>query len=380
MTSERFSVTYRIFAESREEADQRAAGITLEQTVEVPRDVVPSGYIEDVVLGKVADIREETDGTFRAVLTYSPDSVGKDLPQLLNVIFGNSSIQKGLKVLDFQASPSLEACFPGPRFGIDGVRRLTGRATGGLVCPVIKPQGSSAERLAEISYLTARAGADMIKEDHGLANQPAAPFRERVALGAQAVARANSERAAEGDTTRALYFANLGGDGSAVREHAFYAKEAGAHGMLVIPGLYGFDAINMLASDPEFGLPIMAHPAFLGPHVLSPDTGFTHGMMFGVLARLAGADISVFPNVGGRFGFSAEECLDITERCRDPKGFGLPILPSPGGGMTIDRMPDMMAMYGADCVYLLGGGLLRYGDRIGDAIRDMRRALDSNAG
>ena len=378
--SERFSVTYRIFARSREEAEQRAAGITLEQTVEVPRDVVPPGYIEDVVLGKVADIWAETDGTFRAVLTYSPDSVGKDLPQLLNVIFGNSSIQKGLKVLDFQASPSLEACVPGPRFGIDGVRRLTGRATGGLVCPVIKPQGSSAERLAEISYLTARAGADIIKEDHGLANQPAAPFRERVALGAQAVARANAERAAEGDTTRALYFANLGGDGSAVREHAFYAKEAGAHGMLVIPGLYGFDAINMLASDPEFGLPIMAHPAFLGPHVLSPDTGFTHGMVFGVLARLAGADISVFPNVGGRFGFSAQECLDITDRCRDPKGFGLPILPSPGGGMTIDRMPDMMAMYGADCVYLLGGGLLRYGDRIGDAIRDMRRALDSNAG
>ena len=378
--SERFSVTYRIFAGSREEAEQRAAGITLEQTVEVPRDVVPPGYIEDVVLGKVADIRAETDGTFRAVLTYSPDSVGRDLPQLLNVIFGNSSIQKGLKVLDFQASPSLEACFPGPRFGIDGVRRLTGRATGGLVCPVIKPQGSSAERLAEISYLTARAGADIIKEDHGLANQPAAPFRERVALGAQAVARANAERAAEGDTTRALYFANLGGDGSAVREQAFYAKEVGAHGMLVIPGLYGFDAINLLASDPEFGLPIMAHPAFLGPHVLSHDTGFTHGMVFGVLARLAGADISVFPNVGGRFGFSAEECLDITERCRDPKGFGLPILPSPGGGMTVDRMPDMMAMYGADCVYLLGGGLLRYGDKIGDAIRDMRRALDSSAG
>jgi len=47
--------------------------------------------------------------------------------------------------------------------------------------------------------------------------------------------------------------------------------------------------------------------------------------------------------------------------------------------MTIDRMGDMMKMYGPDCVYLLGGGLLRYGDKIGHGIREMRLALDQGA-
>lgn len=371
----RFTVTYRVFASTLAEAKERAAGIALEQTVEIPRDVVPEGYIEDVILGKVERVVQTEEGIFSAEVSYSPDAVGHELPQLLNVVFGNSSIQKGLKVIGFTPCTEIEERFGGARFGIDGVRRLTGRKSGGFVCPVIKPQGSTSERLAELCYLTAVAGADIIKEDHGLANQHLAPFRQRVILNAAAVSRANTERAEAGDEARALYFPNLGGHGDQIREFAKYARDAGADGVLIIPGLYGFDAINRLAADPDFGLPIMAHPSHLGPYVLSPDTGYSHAMMFGTLMRLAGADISIFPNVGGRFGFSKEQCIDIANTCSDPNGHGKSILPSPGGGMTVDRMPEMMQMYGPDCVYLLGGGLLRYGDKIGDAIREMRRAL-----
>ena len=103
-------------------------------------------------------------------------------------------------------------------------------------------------------------------------------------------------------------------------------------------------------------------------------------MMYGVLQRLAGSDISVFPNVGGRFGFSAEECVAIADACRDPAGIGKPIFPSPGGGMSVDRAADMAAMYGDDVVYLIGGSLLRHGDRIGEAVTAMRRAVDAVPG
>lgn len=225
-------------------------------------------------------------------------------------------------------------------------------------------------------YLTAVAGANIVKEDHGLSNQDAAPFRERVKLCAAAVARANDERSDEGDNTRALYFASIGGHGDQVRDLAYFAKAAGAAGILLIPGQFGFDAINRLAQDADFGLPIMAHPSHLGPYILSPDHGYAHGLLFGTLMRLAGADISVFPNYGGRFRFSRAECSQIVDSCSAVDGFGPAILPSPGGGMTLDRLPEMRAHYGQDCVYLLGGSLLRYGDATGDAIRGMRNALD----
>lgn len=375
---DRFTVTYRLFAEDQADAEARAAAVALEDTLEIPRDVVPAGYIEDVVLGRVDNVTPEGPGTWLARVGYHIDAVGRELPQFLNVVLGNASILKGVRAVDIAVNDDVRARFPGARFGAAGLRGLTGRAQGGFVCPVIKPQGSTSETLADLCYRTARAGADIVKEDHGLANQDAAPFRDRVARCADAVARANAERAAAGDPTRALYFANIGGHGDQTRDLAFYAKEAGADGILLIPGLFGFDAMNRLAQDDGFGLPIMAHPSHLGPYVLSPDTGYDHGVLFGTLMRLAGADISVFPNFGGRFGFSQDECERIVAACRAPDGPGKVILPSPGGGMSVERLPEMKRLYGADCVYLLGGSLLRYGDRIGDAIREMRTHLDSD--
>ncbi|PVA05480.1 RuBisCO large subunit C-terminal-like domain-containing protein [Thalassorhabdomicrobium marinisediminis] len=372
---ERFTVTYRIVADDDHDAAARADAIALEDTVEIPRDVVPKGYVEDVILGRVEDVTPTGDAVWSARIAYHIDSVGHDLAQLLNVILGNASILRGVKAVDLTPDAALRARFPGARFGAAGVRALTGRSTGGFVCPVIKPQGTSSDSLAQLCYLTAVAGADIVKEDHGLAGQDAAPFRERVTACAAAVARANAERQEKGDQTQALYFPNISGPAHKIHDNARYARDAGADGLLIIPGLYGFDAMNQLAQDDELDLPIMAHPSHLGPYVLSPDHGYGHGMLFGQLMRLAGADISVFPNHGGRFGFSVEECDAIVADCRDPSGVGPAILPSPGGGMSVERLPDMQRQYGADCVYLLGGSLLRAGDGIGDVIRDMRRAL-----
>ncbi len=366
----RFSVFYRIFAGNLDEASERAAGIALEQTVEIPRDVVPKGYIEDVILGKVESVREEGAGSYLAHLSYSPDSSGNELPQLLNVIFGNSSIQKGIRVVGFEPGERLSQDFRGARFGISGVRERAKRPTGGLIAPVIKPQGSDADTLAAIAYAAALGGADIIKDDHGLTDQASAPFKTRVEKVSAAVARANRESGGN-----SLYFPNIAGRSEDLMDFARFAKEAGAGGALVMPGLFGFDLTRRLATADWFDLPLMAHPTFLGSYVLSDTLGFTHAVMFGVLQRLAGADISIFPNVGGRFGFSAEECLSIAEACRAPDGVGLPIFPSPGGGMSADRAPEMRAMYGDDVVYLLGGSLLRHVDRIGETLKEMRARL-----
>ncbi|WP_375565544.1 RuBisCO large subunit C-terminal-like domain-containing protein [Oceaniradius stylonematis] len=374
-TMERFRVVYRIFADSAAEAMRRAHDVALEQTVEVPADVVPQGFIADKIVGKVGRAEMGERGVFDVAISYSPDSVGAELCQLLNVIFGNSSIQQGVKVVGFEPGATIAERFAGPRFGIEGVRARANRPKGGLISPVIKPQGSSPETLAEIAFRCVAGGADIIKDDHGLADQPMAPFEERTEKVAAAVARANAEFGMS-----ALHFANITGRPDELVERAFFAKRAGAGGVLLMPGLLGFEIVQQLAADPAFGLPIMTHPSFTGPFVLSPETGFTHAMMYGVLQRLAGSDISVFPNVGGRFGFSAEECVSIADACRDPAGIGKPIFPSPGGGMSVDRAADMAAMYGDDVVYLIGGSLLRHGDRIGEAVTAMRRAVDAVPG
>lgn len=373
---DRFEVTYRLVATDAADAQSLAEAIALEDTVEIPRDVVPAGYIEDVVLGRVEAVTPVDEGVWHGRISYHIDATGAELPQFINVVLGNASILQGVKAIALTLNDDVRARFPGAAFGAEGVRALVGRPLGGFLCPVIKPQGSSAETLAELCYRTARAGADIIKEDHGLSNQDAAPFRARVALCADAVAQANAERAEAGDPARSLYFANIGGHGDQVRDLALYARDQGADGILLIPGLFGFDAMNRLRQLDGFDLPIMAHPSHLGPYVLSPDHGYSHGMLFGTMMRLAGADISVFPNHGGRFGFTSAQCDEIAAVCADPGALGPAILPSPGGGMSPDRLPDLMTQYGEDCVYLIGGSILRLGDHIEGGIREMRKALD----
>ncbi len=374
--SDRFHVIYRLVAANDADAAALADAIAVEDTVEIPRDVVPTGYIEDVVLGRVEAVEPAGDGVWHGRISYHIDATGAELPQFINVVLGNASILAGVKAIALELNDDVRARFPGAAFGAAGLRRQIGRARGGFLCPVIKPQGSPTATLAELCYRTARAGADIIKEDHGLSNQDAAPFRARVAACAAAVARANAERADAGDTSQALFFANIGGHGDQVRELALYARDHGARGILLIPGLFGFDAINRLRQLDGFDLPIMAHPSHLGPYVLSPEHGYAHGLLLGTMMRLAGADISVFPNHGGRFGFSVAECDEIAAACRAPDGPGPAILPSPGGGMSAERLPELMAQYSEDCVYLLGGSILRLGDRIEAGIGDVRRVLD----
>jgi ribulose-bisphosphate carboxylase large chain len=47
-----------------------------------------------------------------------------------------------------------------------------------------------------------------------------------------------------------------------------------------------------------------------------------------------------------------------------------PIFPTPGGGMGLDRVPEMLDAYGADVILLIGGGLMTPGS---DPIENCRR-------
>ena len=67
MADDRFRVTYRIAAIAEAEARERARGIALEQTVEIPDDVVPDGFIRDEIVGRVEHLGPDGTGAFEAV-------------------------------------------------------------------------------------------------------------------------------------------------------------------------------------------------------------------------------------------------------------------------------------------------------------------------
>lgn len=363
VSGERFAATYRIGGDAAR-ARAVAEAICLEQTVEFPRALLPPGGIERDVVGRLEALEPDGDGAFRARVAFPVEDTGFELPQLLNVVWGNVSLFPGVRLVDLALSPALVAAFPGPRLGRQGLRARLGARGRPLLCTALKPMGLPAQALADFAGAFARGGIDLVKDDHGLANQPFAPWRERAARCAQAVADAN---AATGG--RCVYLPNVTAPAGEVRERAHAARALGAGGLLVSPGLTGFDAMRDLAADPDLDLPVMAHPAFLGSYITSEGTGIALGVLFGTIMRLGGADAVIFPNHGGRFALTPAECGEIAAGTGEAAGGLRPAFPVPGGGMTLDRVAEMRSFYGDDVVLLIGGGLFEGGDPLRGAQR-----------
>lgn len=361
-SGERFSVIYRLLGD-KERAYAMAKDICLEQTVEFPGDLVPLAITEQIV-GRIESFEQLDAGIYLTRISYPVESAGSEFVQLLNVIFGNISIKPGIRVEELQLPDGILKYFKGPRFGRKGLRELLQVEERPILFTALKPMGLSSKELANLAYQFALGGIDIIKDDHGLANQEFSRYSERVKLCTDAVNRANEETG-----YNCIYVPNVTASFSAVKKRAEIAKAYGAGGLLIAPGLTGLDAMKEISEDDNIGLPIFAHPAFQGSYVLS-DSGISHRVLFGQFPRLAGADASIYPNFGGRFSFSEQECLNIVRGTESPMGHLKDIFPSPGGGMSLTSIPNSLRVYGNEVVFLIGGGLFK-GE--GNLIQNCRR-------
>lgn len=344
--------TYEVLAGAAD-IESVARALATEQSVEMPLTAITDRRVLDAVVGRVDAIGEVAPGRFSVQLLLAAETVGEDPVQLCNMLFGNCSLHDDVRLVDVDLPAPLLAGFRGPRFGIEGLRALCGAGPRPLSCTAIKPQGMAPEALAALCARFARSGLDLIKDDHGMANQPASPFAERVAACQAAVARVAAET---GHT--AQYVPSLVGTPATLARHAALARDLGVRAVLVAPSLVGLGAFRELVDESLDGMAVLAHPAFAGAARIDPP------LLLGRLFRLFGADATIFPNVGGRFSYSAQRCLAIAGAARAPWAHLAPCLPVPAGGMTPDRVGELLDVYGEDVMLLIGGGLLAAGDRL----------------
>jgi ribulose-bisphosphate carboxylase large chain len=330
---------------------ERAAALAREQTVELPPDLPLDPELERGIVPVVGAVEPDPRDGFRVEIRYPVATTALDPAQLLNVLFGNASLQEDVALLDVEPPPSVRAALGGPRFGTLGIRRAAGVDGRPLTCAALKPMGASPAELAAVCATFARAGIDVIKDDHGMADAPFCPFEARVEACATAVARVADETG-----RRALYVPNVtGAPGTAARQLA-RARALGADGVLAAPLVLGLPAFWELAR--EAGIPVMAHPALAGAYRLAPP------LVLGTLFRLYGADAVIFPHAGGRFPFGHELCRELAERLRRPWEGLAAALPVPAGGMSLERVQEMRAFYGIDAMFLVGGSLYQAGDAL----------------
>jgi S-methyl-5-thioribulose 1-phosphate isomerase len=372
VSGDRLRVTYQLTCAPGEDPEAKARDIAFEQTVELPPECV-SPEIAARVVGRVEALeplaregRTGRGGRWRAVITYDPAAVGTEVPQLLNLLFGNISMKPAILVTGVEWPEPLLRSLGGPRFGIPGVRELCGVSQRRpLLCTALKPVGLSAAELAELCYRFALGGIDIIKDDHNLADQRTAPFRQRVARCQEAVMKANVETGGH-----SVYFPQLARGSPAIQDELAVARAAGCRGVMVSPIIVGLDTVHWIAGTA--GMAVFAHPSMSGLF-FQPDHGILPEVLYGELYRIVGSDGVIYANAGGRFDISEATCDAINANLRKALGSLRPAFPVPGGGVDVARAPYWIERYGMDTILLIGGSLYAQGD----VTAASRRLLDT---
>jgi ribulose-bisphosphate carboxylase large chain len=332
---------YHVRCEARAVED-RAQAIAVEQSVEMPVAAIDDDDIRSEIVGQVTGIRELSPGLFEVRIRLAGATAGSDPGQLINMLFGNTSLHPEVALQDAELPPELVTGFGGPRHGLAGLRRRVDAPARALTCSALKPQGLAPARLAELARRFAHGGIDYIKDDHGLADQAYSPFAARV----EALAAALRGAAAR-------YVPSLSGDLDTMRLQIAVARSAGIDAVMAAPMILGLSNFHRLAREhPDVAF--IAHPTLAGSAIAPP-------LLFGKLFRMLGADAVIFPNHGGRFGYSAETCRELAATAlREWHGLS-PCVPVPAGGMSRDRVAEMLDFYGPDIMLLIGGALLEAG-------------------
>ena len=349
-------VIYHVRSDARS-IEERARAIAIEQSVEMPFGAVTDAFVRAEIVGQVRGIEQKSSDLFEVRIALAGETVGSDPGQLINMLFGNTSLHRDIALHDVELPGALVTAFAGPRHGLHALRARVGAPARALTCSALKPQGLSADKLAELAARFAQGGIDYIKDDHGLADQAYSPFAARVEAIAAALRKVGPPAA---PATR--YVPSLSGDLDTMRAQIAFARGAGIDTVMAAPMVAGLANFHRLVREhPDVAF--FAHPTMSGAAIAPP-------LLFGKLFRMLGADAVIFPNHGGRFGYSPDTCARLAATAlQDWHGLRATV-PVPAGGMTRERVPEMLDFYGMDIMLLIGGALLEAGPRLVEATAD----------
>ena len=286
-------------------------------------------------------------------IAYPEVNIGEQIPMLLTTVVGNVSMAGRIKVLDIRFPEKYVKGFQGPKFGIEGIRKLLGVPKRPLLNNMIKPcTGYPPEVGVELFRAAALGGCDIVKDDELLANASFNEVQARVKLYMEAERQVYEET---GEHT--LYTVNVTDSIPKVFENAKRAVDLGCNAIMVNYLAVGFPVLQALAEDPEINVPILAHMDVAGAMYMSPFHGISSHLVLGKLPRLAGADIVVFPAPYGKAPVLKHKFENVAKNLAFPFYHIKPAFPMPSGGITPSMVPEVMKDLGTDIVIGSGGAI-----------------------
>jgi ribulose-bisphosphate carboxylase large chain len=302
------------------------------------------------------------------------------IPNILSIVAGNlfgSGVLQNVRLVDLEFPKEIVETFKGPKFGIEGIRRIVGTLENGRphLGTIIKPKvGLSPKETAKVAYEAAMGGVDFIKDDETLTNQKFCPLDERVSNVMEALDRAKSETG-----RNILYAPNITAETYRILELADVAIEHGAPALMVDVLPSGFSAVRLLAEDSSIKVPLHVHRCMHAAMTRNPKHGISM-MVIAKLVRLAGGDQLHTGTAVGKMGDREKRVVEIVNinNFLSMKFYNFKTtFPVASGGIHPSIVPLNIRNLGKNIVIQAGGGIHGHpmGTRAGAAA--MRQAIDA---
>ena len=296
-----------------------------------------------------------------------------NLPNILSSVAGNVFGLKtlaNLRLNDVHLPSKVMKSFRGPKYGIEGVRRLLNVYNRPLVGTIIKPKlGLKTEDHAQVAYDAWVGGCEVVKDDENLSNQKFNPFKKRIIKTLERRDRAENETG-----ERKVYLANITAETTEMLKRAKFVLDQGGEYIMVDILTCGFSALQTLR-DRDYHLVIHAHRA--GHAAFTKN--LKHGISMRVIAkvsRMIGVDQL---HVGTAVGKMSESKTEVLENCNALKreiDDLRSVMPVASGGLHPGLVPKLIEFFGEDFVLQAGGGIHGHRDGTKAGARAMRQALE----
>ena len=362
-----------------EKAKQIAMGQTLGTWVDVP------GITEEMryqYMGKIVDIIEtppfelctQINDDIRSYLiqiAYPSVNFGPDFPMILTTLLGNdASTSAQMKLVDIQFPQDLITHFSGPKFGISGIRRLTGTSEDTpLLLNMIKPcTGISPEMGARIFYETALGGIDFIKDDELLSDPDFSRAADRVRVYNQA-----ADAAYEKTGRRTIYVCNITSGIPKITDTLKAVVNAGVKAIMMCFSTVGYSTFQYI-SDSCDSL-ILGHYAGSGTNNEGILNGLSSHLSVGKFPRMSGADMVMMNTPYGGYPLTSLQYHKTMQQMTLPWYDLKPSMPICGGGVHPGLVPRFINDFGTNIILAAGGAIQGHPMGAASGVSAMQQAI-----
>ncbi len=304
---------------------------------------------------------------------FEPGNMANILSGISGNVFGLKTL-KNLRLEDVDFPRGILGSFDGPKFGVDGIRKLLKVYDRPLVGTIIKPKlGLKTPDHAQVAYEAWIGGCDIVKDDENLSSQAFNPFEDRIIKTLKKRDRAEAETG-----EKKVYMANITAETREMLKRAQFVRDNGGEYVMVDILTCGFAALQTLRKQ-DFNLVIHAHRAGHAAFTKNPK----HGVSMKVIAKIAriiGVDQLHVGTVVGKMSETHNEVIQNCEALRMKMGKAKQVLPVASGGLHPRLVPALMKLFGADFVIQAGGGIHGHPNGTIAGARAVRQAVDATLG